>query len=200
MIETPFRGVFYRMAKGFPTTKIEKLVNVSLSSFYKGRGDPYIAIDPRRSYTGATWLSTSEENSSYCVTFLRDNLTIKAYSIKSRTDKSTYNQPLEWILEGSNDLVSWDLLHHKERGEEMRQKGAIGKWFVNSRKSYKSFKITQLGVNSYAEYVDRFVFGFNKLELYGKLDIELAKITCIDGRSRMKIECFIFVSLSLTYK
>lgn len=176
---TPFRGIFYSFIKHHPKSSITDFVNVTASSSFSGRGDPIIVIDPRRtaSISGEGWMTNSEENSSITFTLLRDNLTLHSYSLKSRIDYSCI-YPLEWILEGSNDINNWELIHHKERGHEIDGKGKVGKWSCTLRKAFKSFRITQLGYNMYCDNDPKYHFALNKIEVYGKLGISYAEITC----------------------
>ena len=170
-MDTPFKGVFYSLGKRHPYAKFSELVTVTPSSTYPGKGEAIYVIDPHFSYTNeSNWISKSAINSSLTFSFINDRLLLKSYIIKTRTDK-IYCCPIEWVVEGSNDGVSWTQLHHKVSGTEQCEMGKAVRYNCATKQSFKSFKITQLGKNQNPIVeADQHIFGLNKLEVYGKLD------------------------------
>ncbi len=100
-----FDGIFNFYYTYYPNSSISNLVKVRASSSLGGRGNPIYVIDPAVTATSidANWISQNIENSSFTVIFQRDKLMITSYSLRARLDKNI-NTPLEWIVEGSNDL------------------------------------------------------------------------------------------------
>ena len=189
---TPFRGIFYSFGVHYPDAPITDLVDVTASSTAYNRGNVLYVIDPKKTYSSSEegWISTSEENSSITVTLLRDNLTLSSYALRSRLEYET-NFPLEWMLEGSNDQTNWELLHHKTRGDELKGLGRVGRWKCPTDKAFKSFRLTQIGVNSYTDEAAKYVFSMNKFELYGKLGISFASFTCRPHSQSMSFVCLV---------
>ena len=174
-----FDGIFNFYHTHYPNTAIKKLVKVKTSSEWGGRGDPYYVIDPNISSSSieTNWLSDSIENSSYMVIFQRDLLQLTSYSLRSRLDKN-YNTPKEWILEGSNDQRNWKFLHHKERGNELIDKGSEGNWTSNVNEFFRMFRLTMLGENKMGNSSQKYVFSLNKFEVFGKLKPYFSGLTC----------------------
>ena len=105
--------------------------------------------------------------------------------MRSRIDVD-WNMPLEFILEGSNDDISWKFLHHKERNNELKTKDSKGNWTIdNNNKLFRSFRITQIGENYhiYGEN-EKYIFAFNKIELFGTL-VPASKHTCMRVKSSL---------------
>ena len=170
---TPFRGIFYSFGRHYPKASIDKLVSITTSSNYPGRGKPIYVIDPHFTYTNENnWITQSRQNSYFQFTFLRDSLHLTSYSLKARTDKSI-NMPNEWTFEGSNDETNWTLIHRKSSGDELSNAGNTIRYYCKANESFRSFKITQLETNRNTyDKSEQYIFGLNKLEVYGKLDIE----------------------------
>ena len=142
-METSFKGVFYSLGKRHPNVPINKLVKVTPSSTYPGRGNAIYVIDPHFSYTTENnWISESRVNSSFTFSFINDRLLIKSYIIKTRTD-NIYCCPIEWVMEGSNDDINWIQIHHKESGTEQCEIGKVVRHNCFAKQPFKSFKITQ---------------------------------------------------------
>ena len=109
-------------------------------------------------------------------------LKLSSYSLRARLDKDI-NTPLEWILEGSNEMKSWSFLHHKERGYELAYRGNEGNWEVDAKVFFRMFKLTMLGENiKYAED-QRFIFSLNKVEVFGTLSPFKEVLSC-KGKQR----------------
>ena len=175
-----FQGVLYYFHTWYNSTLIKKLVKLEVTSTVSGRGSPYNAINPfilsRKSEDN--WVADSKENNSFTIKLLRDRLKIESYAMRSRIDRD-HNMPLEFILEGSNDNINWKLLHHKERNEELKKQDSKGNWTItsNNNEPFRSFRITQIGENYHKTENEKYVFGFNKIELFGTL-IATEKYTC----------------------
>ena len=103
------------------------------SSTLGGRGDAFLVFDLRHDFKSYSWISDNEENSSIVIQFIRDKLSLSSYSVKMRTDFS-YNYPLEWNLEGSNDGFEWELVHHKERNKDLSSPGKVGTYRCSGKR------------------------------------------------------------------
>ena len=194
-----FQGVFYYFHTKYSNTTIKKLVKLEVTSTVSGRGSPYNAINPfilGRDQKD-NWCARSKENSSFIIKLLRDRLKINSYAIRSRIDID-YNTPLELTLEGSNDNINWKLLHHKERNDELKLKDSRGNWTVNNNDLFKSFRITQIGENYYTNYDERYVFAFNKIELFGSL-YPITKYTCATTKTFLSFNVILLICI-LCYK
>ena len=88
------KGALATLARYFPLTLIDKLINVTPSSTLKERGYALLVFDPRHNFEKFKWISENKENSSITIQFIRDKLSLSSYSVKMRTDYK-YNYPLE---------------------------------------------------------------------------------------------------------
>ena len=171
------KGALATLARYFPTTSFDKLINVTPSSTLSGRGDAFLVFDPRHDFKDYCWISENKENSSITIQFMRDKLSLSSYSVKMRTDFS-YNYPLEWNLEGSNNGNEWELVHHKERNKDLSSPDKVGTFICNNSKLFSFFKLTQIGANDYKREEEMYHFALKKVEFYGKFEFPLASFTC----------------------
>lgn len=182
-----FHGIFYTFYKNYRSS-IKNIVKVEASTTISGRGDPYCTIDPDVAGTSNedTWISEDKENSSIEYTFLKDKVSLTAYSFKSRGDWGE-NNPLEWNLYGSNDKKRWNIIHHKERNSYFDGLNKEKSFSFRKTIPYKHFKIMNLGTNSHSNYH----FAFNLIEFFGVLNENFEIYT-----GQRPIKCMI---LSLLY-
>ena len=127
------------------------------------------------------WQSDSIENSSVTITLLRDRLKISSYSLQTRKDRDV-NTPYEWILEGSNDLMNWETIHHKSHGDELINKSSKGHWECSSSIPFRFFKLTQLHENRKNTEEQKYMFSLSKIELFGTL-FPNEPITCFNQKT-----------------
>ena len=163
-----FKGVMYSYFKNYSSESINKLVKIKASSTNANVGQANVLINPNinRNDKAGIWQSRSEENSSVTITLLRERLMISSYSLRSRTDRD-HNNPYEWVLEGSNDRVNWETLHHKPHGNEFMGRSKQGNWPCTSSIPLKYFKLTQLHENYHKLDSEKYMFSLSKIELFG---------------------------------
>ena len=121
--------------------------------------------------------------------------------ITSRCNNNIHNVPYKWIFEGSNDLIKWDLLHHKERGNELIGVCLEGHWESVKNKEYKYFKFTQIGENRYLNDFEKYIFSIGMVELFGILipdSLVCSIISCFQKSSY--INTFIIIFITQIYK
>eukprot|EP01006_Ploeotia_vitrea_P049935 TRINITY_DN67395_c8_g1_i1.p1 TRINITY_DN67395_c8_g1~~TRINITY_DN67395_c8_g1_i1.p1 ORF type:complete len:1605 (+),score=973.64 TRINITY_DN67395_c8_g1_i1:233-5047(+) len=70
-----------------------------------------------------------------------------------------------WVLEGSNDGVKWELLAMHKNDTSLNKKGAMHTWRVNHPGRFRQFRIIQTGVNSNNHYY----LALSGSEFYGVL-------------------------------
>ena len=186
MSEDIFKGVFYSYFMNHSTKHINRLVKIKANSTHFGK--PINLLDPNvnSSQREDNWQSRSIENSSLTITLLRERLKISSYSLKSRTDW-THNTPYEWILEGSNDLMNWETIHHKPHGDELIYANTTGHWECSSSIPFRFFKLTQLNENKKSDEIYKYMFTLNKIEFFGTL-FPNEPMTCINRKPK---NCYI---------
>ena len=179
MSSVSFNGIFTFYHTYYPRTSIQKFVKVKTSSDYGGRGSSYSVVDPNITMNTdkMNWLSKSEENSSFMIIFQRDILKLSSYSLKARVDQG-FNTPREWVLEGSNDLMNWKQLHHKERGDELTTIGSEGNWSSDVNEYFRMFRLMMLGENKMHVESEKYIFSMNKLEVFGTLHPFVKMFSC----------------------
>ena len=135
-----FKGVFYNLYNHFSKSEVNRIVSADASSVYPGRGEPGVVIDytiTDRQNILNYWASNHIENSSISIHFSGYKLSLYSYSFQSRCTNNG-NYPLEWILEGSNDLQNWELLHHKQRDFSIASLCSEGHWKSDVIKTFSS--------------------------------------------------------------
>ena len=184
----PLHGLFHRYRKS-----LDSLFNFSFSSLYPNREPKYTLIEEQ----GGNWISMPYENSSFSIQFLRFPFKISSYSLRSRTDFG-WNLPCEWMLEGSNNNNTWNLLHYHERNNDLNGTNIVKNWKTSFKCEgyYHFFKVTQLGINiQTSNDLDHpnnsFVFTMNKVEFFG--EILSASTTCRTKIRKQKYLIFIYL-------
>ena len=181
MTEDIFKGIFYSYFTNHSSKHINRLVKIKASS--TNFGNPINLLKPN----SGNWQSKNIENSSLTITLLRERLMISSYSLKSRTDWS-YNTPYEWVLEGSNDLINWETIHHKPRGDDLINIGSTGNWKCSSSVPFRHFKLMHLNENLKSDDTCKYMLTLNKVELFGTI-FPNNLITCFQ-RKMNNINCY----------
>ena len=166
-------GLFNYLFHKYSEQEIKNFINVSASSTYFLRGDPFVTINPLvdKSDYNDLWISSNRENSSIQISFLKYQFIIDSYTLQRRINNDN-NCPIEWLLEGSKDLIGWTTIHHKHRGMELMNETTnfAHHWECKQKEYYKSFRFTMLGENLHKdEPGERFCFGLGTIELFGTL-------------------------------
>ena len=122
-------GLFMYLFSYYPETYIRQIVDVSASSTFPWRPEPFTAINPKinKSEYEKNWVSENVENSNFTISFINCHLIIDSYTLQSRQGWSN-NTPREWILEGTNDMIHWHTLHKKPPGNELAGDGFYDNW------------------------------------------------------------------------
>ena len=170
-----FDGIFRSVGNRTKPEEFRKFVKVD-GPFVSERGKPIDMINHSITSTDPlyNWISTTGENTSFIVTFLKNRIKMSGYSFKSRTDLYG-NYPAEWIVEGSNNKKNWEFIHHHERSNEIASKGAEGTWNCTSSFFYKSIKVTQLGSNA-ATVDNKYYFSMYRIEFFGKISSSICSM------------------------
>jgi len=164
-------------------TQLTSFARVEASSTYSDvRGKPISLID--HNITGSeqryNWISKNVVGSYFIIHLNTHQIKVSSYSLRMRTDHSS-NIPVEWKVEGSNNLIDWNILHHRPRIDGLIEKGKLGHWTLNTTKYYRYFKFTQIGKNYNVNGEYHYVFSFNKVEFFGYIcdpDINAFVMSC----------------------
>ena len=165
-----FNGIFskiYSYCKN-DLTLIKQHINVE-ATVLSGRGSPWTVIDPNfeNSILDTNWISDNSLNQKFTVSFLNHKIILHSYSVKSRFDYDNHH-PLEWNLEGSNDGLIWNFIHHKKRGYELNGKGISLNFPCKQKQAYKAFRLKMIGTDTEGHNY----FSLGKFELFGDLMIK----------------------------
>lgn len=194
-----FKGIFYSYFKNYSSKFINKLVKIEASTTSSSFGKPIILLNPDVNGASFTdiWQSESIENSSITISLLKERLLISSYSLKTRTFWSK-NTPYEWVLEGSNDLINWVMIHHKSRGNELIATNSAGNWNCPSSAPYRFFKFIQLGENYKNNEDQRYMLTLSKIEFFGMI-YPNERVTCYQ-RKRNDIKYSILLLIAINQK
>ena len=164
-------GLFAYLFKEFNINTVNRIVKASASSKYPTRGSPDVVINPYiiKDDESMYWISQNNQSSYFLLSFQNHIFALDSYTMLSR-DYIDYNTPLEWILEGSNDNANWDLIQHKDRGNELNGTALAYNWTCESKTSFYSYyKFTQVGENYHIHEDENYIFAIGGLELFGTL-------------------------------
>ena len=198
MTEDIFKGIFYSRFMHYSSKYINKLVKIKANSTNFGNPNNLLNPNVNGSLKEDNWQSLNIENSSLTITFLKERLKISSYSLKSRTDK-TDNTPYEWVLEGSNDLINWETIHHKPHGEELIHANNTGNWKCSSSVPFRHFKLIQLNENEHFNEINKYKLSLNKIELFGVIFPDFP-ITCYQRKRNCMMYQIMMVSFIEVYK
>ena len=163
-------GLFMFLFTQHTEKYVRSIVNVSASGTAEDRPEPFVSINPKlpkEEYT-STWMSDKEENSNFTITFISMEFAIDAYTIQSRKGID-HNNPLAWILEGSKDMIHWETIHRKPKGNELSGDGLIYYHQCPHSGFFKILRITMIGENNHYQDKDKYFFAFRQIELFGTL-------------------------------
>ena len=172
-----FDGLFMYLFTHYPETYIQQVVDASASSTYPGRPGPITAVNPtleKIPYT-KNWVSENVENSNFTISFIHCYFKIDSYTLQSRQGWDN-NTPLEWVLEGTNDMIHWHTIHHKVRGNELSGNGLYDNWQCSQNRFFSSFRITMIGENKWKQSNEKYIFGLSSIELFGLISNQYCTI------------------------
>ena len=163
-------GLFMYLFTNFSKNYIHKIINVTASSSWEGRGLPINVLDPTIDKENNTlnWISKNEENSNFTITFLHHQFAIDSYTLQSRLSSSSHN-PVQWIVEATNDMINWVKIHEHPFGDELTTQGAIKNYQCPKKEFFSSFRITQTGENSNTVMGQSHLLSFGQIEFFGAL-------------------------------
>ena len=167
--DAPLEGLFSHLFNVMEREQIKKFVNVSASSVYQTRGEPFVTIDPKinKSHFHTNWISDNEENSNITISFIKHQFAINSYTLQRRTGYAD-NFPLEWVLEATNNPISWTLIHHKIRGDELNSTIPVH-WSCSKKDFYSKYRFTMIGDNDFTAEEYRHMFALGSIEFFGSL-------------------------------
>ena len=105
----PWMGIlkYIRTQSGSDDPHSSGIVNVSASSVLQG--SPNIPITTDEDRIDRWWCSHDSVNSWYQISFLEHRVSLSSYSYRSHS-KDFFS---EWNVHGSDDGLSWEILHHQ---------------------------------------------------------------------------------------
>jgi hypothetical protein len=161
---SPFSGIISHLTSQFGGNVHEKgVVNIT-SSGDLGNNRPWHVADHA---AGNIWQSRNWANSWICFEFKRHSISLKNYTLKSSLDGPGDDHPREWVVEGSKDGSTWELLDSRNT-EELNGDSIVKTFNCSSAKSSEFFRFVRLrqtGKNCQGD--DYFVLG--AVELFGTL-------------------------------
>jgi hypothetical protein len=126
--------------------------------------------------SSSCWMSKNEANSWICFEFKRHSISLKNYTLKSRSCDPGFVHPREWVVEGSNDGSGWELLDSRNT-EDLNGLSIVKTFNCSTAKSsdfFRFIRLRQTGVNcgagsTYGSSSWRHYFTFTAAEFFGTL-------------------------------
>ena len=177
------------------TAEYKRYVTASSSSTFHEElyawGDSLALINYTIKDTEAfnSWVSCNIPNSNFSIYFLQTQIHITHYAFRSRTVNDA-DMPKNWIVEGSNDNITWNFVDKKEDEQSLLTPKAIKTFSVEKEGIYRYFRFTQHKTNS----LGRDFFGINKIDFFGKT-IEKFKIISLNSSTNIKLKILCFIIL-----
>ena len=120
-----------------------------------------------------SWVSNNDPNSNFSIYFLQTRIYITHYAFRSRTSNNN-DMPKGWILEGSNDNLTWHFVDQKKDQDCLLIRKTIKTFQVDKPSIFRYFRFTQNQLNSN----DRYHFGLNKVDFFGKTIDSFKTLNC----------------------
>lgn len=114
------------------------------------------------------WANCGNKENWICFDFQKRRVIPTDYTIRSSSHWDDFNpNPRNWIIEGSLDQKSWDLLSEEKNCAFLNGKAKIHTFKIHNQtsKEFKYIRFRQTGKNGH----DNFAFIFDSFEIYGKL-------------------------------
>ena len=128
-------------------------------------GDPWVTIYPY--YIGNTetcWCSPPNPYAYIAYHFVNYFVKITHYGLRSRSIENV-DMPIGWILFGSNDNSTWQVVDEQQNRSELIEIDQIYTYQVKHVGVFKHFKL----ICTENTRKDQHVFSFGKIDFYGEL-------------------------------
>ena len=177
------------------TAEYKRYVTTSSSSTYFQNDYPWgdslalinYTIKDNEPYN--SWVSNNVPYSNFSVYFLQTQIYITHYAFRSRT-VNTNDMPKGWIVEGSNDNITWNYVDKVENENGLLTKSTIKTFPVSRPGVYRYFRFTQHQKNS----LQRDFFGLNKVDFFGQTIEEKVTIqVCTSSHIIFQVSCFVMI-------
>ena len=148
-----FKGILSHLGNGDPQKALDdKIIDIKASSVYGN----YANHQPRcvlNQISSDNFYSKNEPNSWLFIDFKEIKVNPSHYSIKSNGWSGKGNHhPQSWDIEGSTDLISWDLLDSRRNETSLDDRDASNTFTIscqtNKRKYYRYLRIMQKDKNT----------------------------------------------------
>lgn len=143
---------------------IESEVNITSSSIYSSDYKPQnVTLFDKNDH----FISDNRPNSYLCFDFKDRRVIPSDVTIKTRNGGTNDNQPRSWVIEGSNDNNTWDILDKQEDSPHLHGGNLVHTFTLNNQnsKEYKFIRMRNTGLDwSNNNYL--IVCSF---EIYGRL-------------------------------
>ena len=164
-------GIFNFTFKKYSDNYVyQNIVTAFASSTLSGRGDPTIVLNPYadKDEHVENWISKSEVNSNFTISFLHHLFSIDSYTVQSR---SAYNSnfPLEWVLEATNDMKNWKQIHYKPHGTELVGLSQALHVKCPQKEFFQYYRFTMIGENRHSKTEEKYMFALGQIEFFGSL-------------------------------
>ena len=169
--------------------KLRQQVTAEGEKYDETQADPIVIIDPSNDGTETIDNFASKNNESlayFTFHYKYFALSVKNYTIRTRTDSPQENFPLSWKVEGSNDGNSWNKIHSTNNTEELRSTGALKTYESEDLNYYSFFRFTMTDLNSGGGWWDQnWIFHVSKVEFFGSFALTkdpFAILTCFQKK------------------
>lgn len=106
--------------------------------FTDGRYDPTYNFNKQSTSGEDLWATGTKENAYLKIT-LPYSIKLQTYTIEARKG-ALFQSPLTWVLYGSNDNVTWDIVHRVDTSLTWTTDNEVKQFTVNSINSYNMYK------------------------------------------------------------
>jgi len=155
-----FLGIMSSEDKKTWKSPIPRFVALTASSTEISTVDQLISYPLNHNY----FCTRSATNSWIIITLAKPiQFMITQYRIKAGKCDSHY--PRNWVLEGSLDGKSWNLLSKHVNDTSLKEPNGIGKWDIKTPHYFDKFRINETGPESSNSYY----LLFQSIEFYGKV-------------------------------
>lgn len=159
----PLEGIFAHLNKKYGGNIHEKgVIGITSSGDEDPSRPPHKVVDSK---WGGHWSSSGLENSWLCFDFKTQKVSLTDYTLLSR--RFGGNFLISWVVQGSNDLLTWEDLDRHVNCHDLNGAGKIKTFSCKKSNKYRYIRVMMLEKNS----GNSFHFNISGIELFGTLSL-----------------------------
>ena len=145
----------------------EKEIDITSSSINNNDERYHPRVVTEYENPGSYFYSMNNPNEWICFDFKEHRVVPTNYKIRSFPNSSNFGHPKSWVIEGSNDNSSYEIISEEKDNSSLNGKSVVCTFTINKqqKKEYKYIRMRLTGPN----WFNKNGFLISSFEIYGKL-------------------------------